>query len=315
MKTKLFVFITLLMVTTCTSSPTLTQTKAVTVSSPINFPTQTLTLAPTNTSIPFPTLTLSITPIVSITPQPGFQVWGEGSALGQYAIQYSEDKWLENGNSLTHKDLPECSMALAGGSDICMSGGCVTSKVILGEIEFGKTVVSNSTAIYSSYPINIHLFYQAWLGENPSKCIQQVEEVLSTIKLRPTRGCTDRAAYVADVTIPDNTVIPAGTKFIKTWRLKNVGTCTWTNRYSLIVMGKSPGTEADWIALNTNVQPQETIDLSIELPAPTVQGTARWESVIQNELGDWFGIGSGPYTDIFGKPFWVQIIVVPTPTP
>jgi len=29
--------------------------------------------------------------------------------------------------------------------------------------------------------------------------------------------CTYRATFVADVTIPDNTVIPPGTSFVKTW--------------------------------------------------------------------------------------------------
>jgi hypothetical protein len=125
----------------------------------------------------------------------------------------------------------------------------------------------------------------------------------------------DRAAFVTDVTIPDNTIIPAGTKFIKTWRLRNIGTCTWTKQYNLEVYGKTSGTEADWVALHQNVQPQQTIDISIELPAPMSEGVARWEAALKNEFGDLFGLGSDPYTDMFGKPFWVQIIVGPAPTP
>ena len=35
-----------------------------------------------------------------------------------------------------------------------------------------------------------------------------------------------------DVTIPDDTVIPAGQSFVKTWKLVNTGTCTWTTAYS-----------------------------------------------------------------------------------
>ncbi|HHS97476.1 MAG TPA: hypothetical protein ENK08_06195, partial [Chloroflexi bacterium] len=40
-------------------------------------------------------------------------------------------------------------------------------------------------------------------------------------------GCTLNAAFVADVTVPDNTEFPSGTAFTKTWRLRNTGTCTW----------------------------------------------------------------------------------------
>ena len=44
---------------------------------------------------------------------------------------------------------------------------------------------------------------------------------------------------MADVTVPDKTEIYADHKFVKTWRLLNAGTCTWTTKYSLyFVSGK-----------------------------------------------------------------------------
>jgi hypothetical protein len=50
-----------------------------------------------------------------------------------------------------------------------------------------------------------------------------------------TAGCTDRAAFVGDVTIPDQTSIAPGAAFIKTWRLRNDGTCTWDASYALVL--------------------------------------------------------------------------------
>src|SRR3989304_4012127 len=46
---------------------------------------------------------------------------------------------------------------------------------------------------------------------------------------RPTNSpdCTNHATFVADVTIPDNSEVGAGTTFTKTWRVGNLGTCTW----------------------------------------------------------------------------------------
>ena len=50
--------------------------------------------------------------------------------------------------------------------------------------------------------------------------------------------CTYRATFLADVTIPDNTVIPPGTSFVKTWKLRNDGNCAW-----------GPGTTVDSMML------------------------------------------------------------------
>jgi hypothetical protein len=41
----------------------------------------------------------------------------------------------------------------------------------------------------------------------------------------------NKMAFVTDVTIPDGQVIPPGAKFVKTWRIKNTGTTTWTANY------------------------------------------------------------------------------------
>lgn len=239
---------------------------------------------------------------------------------GIYSIQYPEGDWVEDGDKLTHTTLTLCFLAEHGGTDMCMSGGCPAPTVIaLGDITYTKLASGSSAAIYTSspnFPLSFEVHSYNEDSTKDAECIEDAEKVLNTLKIRPERGCIDRAAFVADITVPDNTIIPAGSKFIKTWRIKNVGTCTWIKGgYSLVVMGKSPGTEADWEPLQENVEPQQTIDLSIELPAPPIRGTARWEGALKNEFGDMFGLGAGPYTDMFGTPFWVQIIVGPAPTP
>ena len=37
----------------------------------------------------------------------------------------------------------------------------------------------------------------------------------------PIASCVDSASYVADISIPDGTIISAGNTFVKTWRLRN----------------------------------------------------------------------------------------------
>src|SRR5690349_12154805 len=51
--------------------------------------------------------------------------------------------------------------------------------------------------------------------------------VAATKTTKPVSTC-DSAAYVKDVTIPDGTIFSPGAQFTKTWRLQNIGTCTWT---------------------------------------------------------------------------------------
>ena len=41
-----------------------------------------------------------------------------------------------------------------------------------------------------------------------------------------TPSCSNLATFVADVTIPDHANVGAGQSFVKTWRLRNTGTCT-----------------------------------------------------------------------------------------
>jgi hypothetical protein len=49
----------------------------------------------------------------------------------------------------------------------------------------------------------------------------------------PVSRC-DAAAFVSDVTYPDGSDVTLGSTFTKIWRLKNVGTCTWT-LYALVL--------------------------------------------------------------------------------
>jgi len=51
--------------------------------------------------------------------------------------------------------------------------------------------------------------------------------------ITPIPPCTNMLTFVSDVTIPDNTIITAGSIVDKQWRVKNTGTCDWDGRYRL----------------------------------------------------------------------------------
>lgn len=122
-------------------------------------------------------------------------------------------------------------------------------------------------------------------------------------------SCTDRAQFISDVTIPDGTIIAPGATFSKTWRLKNVGTCTWNTGYSLIFDTGAQMSGPNSAPMPTNVAPNATVDLTINLTAPTAIGTYRGYWKFKNAAGVAFGIGSTA-----NKSWWVEIRVTTTIT-
>ena len=122
--------------------------------------------------------------------------------------------------------------------------------------------------------------------------------------LPPPSNC-DRAQFVSDVTVPDGTTFQPNATFSKTWRLKNVGTCTWSN-YSLIFDSgeKMGGSDA---LIPASVAPGQTVDITINLTAPANAGTYRGYWKLKNNSGVPFGIGSAGT-----KSFWVEIKVAGT---
>ena len=126
--------------------------------------------------------------------------------------------------------------------------------------------------------------------------------VLTPIAPNPTAVTRcDWAQFITDVTVPDGTTYSSGTTFVKTWRLKNIGTCTWTTAYKLVYSsGDQMGGTAS-IALPTSVAPGQTVDVSVTLTAPSAEEsyTGYWK--LQNASGVNFGIGSNASISFYVK--------------
>jgi hypothetical protein len=103
--------------------------------------------------------------------------------------------------------------------------------------------------------------------------------------------------FVADVSYGDNNMknppfVKHGEGFVKTWRVQNTGTCTWTPNYQLVfAYGNVTAAQMSGQPVNipANVAPGQTLDLSVTLIAPyeplTYQGF--WQ--MENETGGRFG--------------------------
>lgn len=112
----------------------------------------------------------------------------------------------------------------------------------------------------------------------------------------PTSSC-DAAAFVTDVTYPDGTEVNAGDPFTKTWRLKNVGSCSWTPSYAIVFAGGEAMGGPAAQSLVGNVNPGQTVDLSASLTAPAADGTHTGNWGLRNAAG------------VIFSHFYVQITV------
>ncbi len=124
----------------------------------------------------------------------------------------------------------------------------------------------------------------------------------------------DRASFVKE-NYPDDTSVAPNTSFVKTWTLKNTGTCTWNSSYSLVfVSGDSMGAPASQQLTTGTVAPGGTLDISVNLTAPANGKTYQGFFQLRNGSGSVFGIGLDAKSS-----FWVKVKVeVPatlTPTP
>ncbi|MBN8658063.1 MAG: hypothetical protein J0M11_20185 [Anaerolineae bacterium] len=124
--------------------------------------------------------------------------------------------------------------------------------------------------------------------------------------LTPEALCDDYDwdATTLDVTIPDGTPMTPGQEFVKTWKIKNIGICTWDTSYKAIYAYGNPSNErmsAQPIPLAVLVAPGQEVEVSVQFKAPTTPGeyTLWWQMV--NAKGIPFGKA--------GKQFGVKIVV------
>jgi hypothetical protein len=107
--------------------------------------------------------------------------------------------------------------------------------------------------------------------------------------------CKPNSQFLEDVTIPDGTEVVAGEPFIKTWSLRNSGTCTWDSNYQLVQI------DADGNLLTANPRainlprtaPGKKAELSVSLtvsPDAPVGSQQRAEFQLHAPNGELFGI-------------------------
>ncbi|MBK8428145.1 MAG: hypothetical protein IPL27_20255 [Lewinellaceae bacterium] len=115
----------------------------------------------------------------------------------------------------------------------------------------------------------------------------------------PGELCDDFSFDLAtvDVTILDGSPMTPGQEFVKTWKIKNTGNCSWGDGYSLTY---SYGERMDGVPvpIGTVVQTDQEVDVSVNFKAPTAIGeyTSAWQMTNAQGIP-------------FGKVVFVKIVV------
>ena len=127
-------------------------------------------------------------------------------------------------------------------------------------------------------------------------------EMTSTPQPLDSNGKPCYAASVQDITIPDGMLIAPGAQFTKTWRLFNLGNCVWDSTYALTFdSGDAMGTILK-VPLTGRVLPGQSVDISVDLTAPTTEGTYKGYWRMSTPFGGTFGVGT------YDQSIYVQIL-------
>ena len=178
-------------------------------------------------------------------------------------------------------------------------------------VQFTQTALAapSSTSLPTNTPVSLPTFSLPTAGASPTEGAGALPTV--SFNTTPLVGVTQLASpvappaataalgdacnnniFIADLTIPDGTVLKPGEDFKKVWQVRNTGSCTWDEGYSLVFIGGDTAIDpvnydikikADFIA------PGEDADFEIPLTAPLKEGSYQGTWRMRNDQGAYFG--------------------------
>lgn len=116
-------------------------------------------------------------------------------------------------------------------------------------------------------------------------------------------ACINKAGFFGDVTIPDNTPFTQGVEFVKTWKVRNEGTCAWGEGYA-VAFAYGEQMDAPLTAPLPAAEPGDVIEVSVPMVSPRRDGVFTGNYQFQDAQGTRFGLNSA------GQDYmWVMISV------
>jgi hypothetical protein len=134
----------------------------------------------------------------------------------------------------------------------------------------------------------------------PKPTIQEVLAPAATA----TPSCENKAEFVDLLSMSNNVRLEPGVYFTQIWRIRNIGTCTWTPDYQFVFEDGNQMNSPDTTPLSTEVPPDQIIDISLLLRTPMEADSYTSNWMLKTPAGELFGSGE----DIT-QPFSLAIIV------
>jgi len=284
-------------VTPTTTLASATAVSTITLLIPNSGATDEPTLTQQIPSAAVPTDTLAPAPILTSTSSPIWMVCIKRFYWPSYRVQPGDT-------------LSSLAAALRSSSSELMAANCLTSdQIYAGQVLYVPRLLSvitptdTPTATPTSTATNTPTSTPTvsptnTLTNTPTDTPTATASPTETATNTPTAttvtpaGFCEQAQFVADVTVPSGTVMQPGEPFVKTWRFRNIGYCTWTTAYGVVYMDGERFGAPDVTSLPYNVAPGGTVDISINMIAPSTPGSygSYWKFI--SSTGSYFGIGS-----------------------
>jgi len=198
--------------------------------------------------------------IGDITLPPGAQVEAGRAILKTWRVRNSGDSTWDGRYKLAPVDDP------LGGPDA----------VSLPTVRPGGTA---DLSVTLNMPTRTGNYRSRWqLCDPQGNAFGPVFEAALTV-VAPDRRQKDGAAYVADITVLDGTRMQPGHTFTKTWRVRNTGSSTWGDGFTLAATTTNTIGGPAAVPLPPT-EPGAEADISIELSAPATVGLHRstWQA-------------------------------------
>jgi len=175
---------------------------------------------------------------------------------------------------------------------VILLASCISIKEVSNTPDSGQYFVTATLA-----PTKISLLL-ATLTATPESSVES--SVTPALPATVPSKCSDAAILLRDVTIQDDTHVTAGEKLTKTWEFQNAGTCPWTGYTIKFSNGDSMNAPHSTPIADT--PPNSTVQVSVDLTAPTADGRYTDYFTLLNSNGEIIPIGTQ-------QTFWVRFIV------
>jgi len=170
-----------------------------------------------------------------------------------------------------------------------------------------STVVSQFTLTAAVFTLPPPLPTETQAPETPEMTatettlpVAQVTNAEGTVVILCDKYSWDVATV--DVNVPDNTTMSPGQDFVKTWKIKNIGSCTWGAGYKLVFSYGDAALKGQAQPLSAAIAPQQEVDVSVQFTAPDLPGTYTSYWTLQNAKGITFQGNDN-------KVLYVQVVV------